>query len=86
MEGPLLSGVAGKGCVTTTLDEEGGGKRVSPQDGQVEKAVPLRVHTVQVTLVAHEGGRNPLVAVEEGEVEGDVPFVITLVKSMRQLH
>ena len=50
MQRSLLSGVARQHGVAATLDEERRRKRVSSQDGQVEEAVALCVHTVQVTL------------------------------------
>ena len=69
--------------LTATLDEEGGGEGVTTQNGQVQETVALRVHTVQVTLVTHQCGCNPLMTIQQGQVEGDVPFVVTLIKSVR---
>ena len=53
MQRSLLGGVTRQHGVAATLDEERRCKCVSSQDGQVEEAVALRVHAVQVTLVAH---------------------------------
>ena len=59
----FLGGAAGQHSGGAILDEEGGGEGVSPHDGQVEETVALCVHTVQVTLVAHQRGGNALMAV-----------------------
>ena len=80
MEGGLLSGATREDGTGTILDEEGGREGVSPEDGQMEQAVPLCVQHVQVTAVTDQGAGDALMAMEEGEVEGDVPLVITLVK------
>ena len=85
MKRGLESGVTGEGRGAPTLDEERSGKRVSAENGEVEETVPLCVDAVQVTLVTHEGRRDPLVTIEEGQIEGDVPFLITLIESMRKL-
>ena len=59
----FLGGAAGQHSGGAILDEEGGGEGVSPHDGQVEETVALCVHTVQVTLVAHQRGGDALMAV-----------------------
>lgn len=83
MERCLLCGVARQSGLAATLDEEGGGEGVPTQDGQVQKTVPLCVHTVQITLVAHQCGSDSLVTIQQGQVKGDVPFIVTLIKSVR---
>ena len=85
MERGLLRGVAGEGCVAAVLDEEGGGKGISSQDGQVQQAVALCIHAVQVALVAHQCGGDSLVAAQQGQVKGDVPFVVAFVEPVGKL-
>ena len=79
MKWSLVCRVASECCVAAILDEEGGGKGVSSQDGQVEETVALGINAVQVTLVADQCRGNPLVTVQEGQVQGDVPLVVAFV-------
>ena len=51
----------------------------------MEETVALGVHTVEVTLVADQGGGNALMPVQQGQVEGDVPLIVTLIESMGKL-
>ena len=81
----LMCRVARECRVAAILDEKQGRKRVPSQDGQVQQTVALGVHAVQVTLVAHQRGGDTLVAVQESQVEGDVPLVVTFVESVGKL-
>ncbi len=63
MQRGLLGRSPGLDGVGSILDEEGGGKGVPTENGQVEEAVSLRVQAVQVTLVADEGVGDALVAI-----------------------
>ena len=85
MKWSLVCRVASQSRTAAILNEEQGCEGVSSQDGQMEQTVALCIHTVQVTLVAHQCGGDSLVAVEEGQIEGDVPLVITLVESVGKL-
>ena len=69
----------GQDGVGSILDEEGGGESVAPGDGEVEETVAGGVEDVQVTAVTDQGVGDTLVAIEEGQVEGEVPLVITLI-------
>ena len=54
--------------VGPVLDKEGGSKGVTPQDGQVQQTVALRVLDVKVTLVADQRVGDTLVAIEQSKV------------------
>jgi hypothetical protein len=81
----LMCRVSRQRRVAAILDEKRGSKRVPSQDGQVQQTVALGVHTVQVTLVTHQRGGDTLVPVQESQVEGDVPLVVTFVESVGKL-
>ncbi len=85
MEWGLLQVLARQNGVCPFLNEEGSGEGVSPEDGQVQQAVALRVHTVQVTVVRDQRVRNALVPTQQSQVEGDVPIIITLIQLLGEL-
>ena len=86
MQWCLLQVPARQDGIGPFLDEEGGGEGVSSEDGQVQQAVSLTVHTVQVTVVGDQRVGNALVTTQQGKVEGDVPIIITLVKLLGKLE
>ena len=85
MKSGLLCGPPGLDGAGPVLHEEGGSKAVPPHDGEVQQAVTLLVLDVQVALVGHQGVGNALVAIQEGQVQRDVAFLIALVQLVRQL-
>lgn len=86
MQRGLLDGLPHQNGVSAVFDQEGGCKGVPPEDGKVEQAVSLCVLNVHVTLVAYERVGNPLMSVEQCEVQGDVPLVITLIELLGELQ
>ena len=86
MQRRLLVLFAGQYGVGSILDEERGRERVSSCNGQVKETVPRGVNKVKVTAVADQRVGDALVAVKQGKVEGDVPFVIKLIELMWQLQ
>ena len=72
--------------VGSVLDEERGREGVPSHYCQVEKTVARSIKNVQVTSMAHKSVGYAFIAVEQGQVEGDVLFVITLIKLLGQLY
>ena len=54
--------------VGPVLDKKGGSKSITPQDGQVEQTVALRVLDVEVALVADQCVGDTLMAIKQSKV------------------
>ena len=64
MQWSLLGRLPSLDGVSSISNQEGSGKSIPTQDGQMEEAVPFRVQVVQVTLMADKSVGYSLVTVE----------------------
>ena len=85
MYGCLLGTLPRQDGAGATPDEEGGGERVAPQDGQVEETVATGVLDVQVALVAYQGVSDAFVSVQQRQIEGCGSILVTLIQLLRKL-